>query len=180
MNLPLTLLLVDDDARFRERMGAALRDRGVDVQLAANGAEAQAALRSRDFEAVVTDLKMPGGSGLDVVRDAAQQRPQARVVVMTGYGTIATAVEAMRLGAIDYLVKPCNADQLLAVFDESAREREPEPEAVQDVPTLARIEREHIERVLVECHGNISKAAKVLGIHRRTLQYKLAKFPQSR
>jgi len=99
-------------------------------------------------------------------------------VVVTGYGSIATAVEAMRLGARDYLTKPCHADQILAAF-----EIEPEPppsELTYQVPSLAKVEREHIERVLRECNGNVSKAARVLGMHRRTLQYKLAKFPVPR
>jgi two-component system, response regulator RegA len=181
MGAPSSLLLVDDDLRFRERMGAALRERGVDVHLAADGASASRLLRGQQVDAVVTDLKMPGGSGLDLVREVNSNYPAVRVVVLTGYGTIATAVEAMRLGAVDYLVKPCNADQLLAVFDDAQRERHAAGKEVSEddaaVPSLARLEREHIERVLVECGGNISKTAKLLGIHRRTLQYKLAKFP---
>ena len=100
-------------------------------------------------------------------------------MVLTGYGSIATAVEAMRLGARDYLTKPCHADRILMAF-----EVEPEPLQEQrleyEIPSLARLEWEHIERVLRECNGNISKAARVLGMHRRTLQHKLAKFPVPR
>ena len=98
---------------------------------------------------------------------------------MTGYGSIATAVEAMRLGVRDYLTKPCNADQILAAF-EVEPEPVPDAELPYEVPSLARLEFEHIERVLRECNGNVSKAARVLGMHRRTLQYKLAKFPVRR
>jgi len=99
-------------------------------------------------------------------------------VIVTGYGSIATAVEAMRLGARDYLTKPAHADRILAAFD-----TEPEPTGGPiefEIPSLAKLEREHIERVLRECSGNVSKAARALGMHRRTLQYKLAKFPVSR
>jgi len=97
--------------------------------------------------------------------------------VLTGYGSIATAVEAVRLGARDYLTKPCHADRILAAFDADPA---PAAEPSFETPSLARVEREHIERVLSECGGNVSKAARVLGMHRRTLQYKLAKFPVSR
>jgi two-component system, response regulator RegA len=100
-------------------------------------------------------------------------------VVLTGYGSIATAVEAMRLGANGYLVKPCNADQVLnELFGDG--ERVSEEEHAARIPSLAKLEREHIERVLVECDGNVTRASKVLGIHRRTLQYKLAKFSPDR
>src|SRR5262249_28603097 len=102
---------------------------------------------------------------------------ETEIVILTGYGSIATAGEAMRLGARDYLVKPCHADRILAAFDS-------EPESAADptcaIPSLARLEWEHIDRVLRECNGNVSKTARVLGVHRRTLQYKHAKFPVTR
>ena len=101
------------------------------------------------------------------------------VVVLTGFGSIATAVEAMQLGARNYLTKPCDADRILSAFNSEPSALEGS-EPVFETPSLARIEREHIERVLRECSGNISKTARVLGIHRRTLQYKLAKFPVNR
>ena len=103
--------------------------------------------------------------------------PHLEIIVLTGYGSIATAVEAVRLGARDYLTKPCHTDRILAAFDAEA------PATLDpafETPSLARLEREHIERVLRECNGNVTKAAKALGMHRRTLQYKLAKFPVSR
>jgi two-component system response regulator RegA len=177
--VPKSLLLVDDDERFRERLGTALRERGVEVAIAKDQATALELIGQRSFDALVTDLKMPGPSGLVLVKEVQRLAPHTRVVMLTGYGTIATAVEAMRLGAIDYLVKPCNADQLLQAFTESAPEKEAEPDEGL-TPSLARLEREHIERVLTECGGNVTRAAKVLGIHRRTLQYKLAKFPVAR
>jgi two-component system response regulator RegA len=128
---------------------------------------------------------MPGPGGLTVIKDLLELQPNIAIVVVTGYGSIATAVEAVKLGARDYLTKPSNADQILAAFD-----AEPEPAAAgtaaatdelpYEVPSLARLEWEHIARVLRECNGNVSKAARVLGMHRRTLQYKLAKFPVPR
>lgn len=174
------LLLVDDDERFNERLGRALRSRGVDVVCATAPAVALAQLRALPFDGVVTDLRMPGMDGLELIKEARQHLGAARIIVLTGYGSIATAVEAMRLGANGYLVKPCNADQVLAeLFGEPAAPAT-EDETRDPIPSLARLEREHIERVLVECGGNVTKAAKVLGIHRRTLQYKLAKFTPDR
>lgn len=175
----LRLLLVDDDQPFRTRLGRALTDRGKQVTLAASAVEALRLLSEQRFDAVVTDLKMPGDSGLAVVEQACRLNPSCRAVVLTGYGAIATAVGAMRLGAQDYLVKPCNADQLLAALEQKRAEEEAEELLGSRTPSLARLEREHIERVLVECGGNVSKAARVLGINRRTLQYKLAKYPVS-
>ena len=122
---------------------------------------------------------MPGASGLELLRDLTSIDPTTKVVILTGYGSIATAVEAMRLGARDYLTKPCHADRILAAF-EAEPERAREDELPYEVPSLARLEWEHIERVLRECSGNISRAARVLGMHRRTLQHKLAKFPVAR
>jgi two-component system response regulator RegA len=180
---PRRVLLVDDDERFNERLGRALRSRGVDVVCATSPVAALAQLRAEPFDGVVTDLRMPGMDGLELLKEARQQAGATRIIVLTGYGSIATAVEAMRLGANGYLVKPCNADQVFAeLFGEPAAPGEgEEPEQERDpIPSLARLEREHIERVLVECGGNVTKAAKVLGIHRRTLQYKLAKFTPNR
>ena len=178
MKLAEALLLVDDDARFRERLGRALGERGFDVLGAQNHAEALECADSQRLDRAVVDLRMPGPHGLEVVKDLLAKQPSLRVVVLTGYGSIATAVEAVRLGALDYLTKPCNADQILRAFESNRAAGPAEP--AFEIPSLARIEREHIERVLSECGGNVSKAARVLGVHRRTLQYKLAKYPVSR
>lgn len=172
-----TILLVDDDDRLRERLGRAIAERGHRVLTAADHAAAMAAARAETPERAIVDLRMPGPGGLVLIRDLLALHPALEIVVVTGYGTIATAVEAMRLGARDYLTKPCHADQILAAFD---AEPEPAAELPYEVPSLARVEREHIERVLRECNGNVSRAARVLGMHRRTLQYKLAKFPAAR
>jgi two-component system response regulator RegA len=112
------------------------------------------------------------------VKGLLEKQPSMQVVVLTGYGSIATAVEAVRLGALDYLTKPCHADRVLGAFE--PKEPGEARAATFETPSLARLEREHIERVLTECGGNVSKAARVLGVHRRTLQYKLAKYPVQR
>lgn len=175
----LRVLLVDDDERFNERLGRALRDRDVSVECGTDPIAALGKVREAPFDGVVTDLRMPGMDGLEFVKEVRQLAEDTRIVVLTGYGSIATAVEAMRLGANGYLVKPCNADQVLAELFGSPTSLGGS-EVRDPIPSLARLEREHIERVLVECGGNVTKAAKVLGIHRRTLQYKLAKFTPDR
>jgi two-component system response regulator RegA len=173
-----TILIVDDDAPLRERLGRAFSDRGFEVVQAADHAEALAIATKRPLARAIVDLRMPGVGGLTIVQDLLAVQKDLVIVVVTGYGSIATAVEAMRLGAHDYLTKPANADQILAAFDADPEAPPTEPD--YDVPSLAKLEREHIERVLQECNGNISKAARMLGMHRRTLQYKLAKFPVKR
>jgi two-component system, response regulator RegA len=176
---PVSILIVDDDEPLRERLGQAFRERGFDVITAPDHPAAMSLARARRIDRAVVDLRMPGANGLVVVQELKQAHPDIEIVVLTGYGSIATAVEAMRLGARDYLTKPCNADRILAAFDADP-DAPPTEDPELETPSLARVEREHIERVLQECNGNISKAARVLGMHRRTLQYKLAKFPVKR
>ena len=178
MTARLAILVVDDDDRFRDRLVQAFADRGHDVAAARDHAGAIEQARGRRFDRAVVDLRMPGPHGLVVIRDLLAITPDLPIAVVTGYGSIATAVEAMRLGARNYLTKPANADQILAAFD--AEPDAPPGELEFEVPSLAKVEREHIERVLRECNGNISRAARVLGMHRRTLQYKLAKLPVRR
>lgn len=171
-------LLVDDDERFRERLLKAFRQRGLVAEGASSYEQALSLARAKHFRRALIDLRMPGQDGLSLLRALLQHDPELYVVVLTGFGSIVTAVEAMQLGARNYLTKPCDADRILASFSSEAVTDANEP--VFETPSLARIEREHIERVLRECSGNISKTARVLGIHRRTLQYKLAKFPVNR
>lgn len=171
-----TVLLVEDDDTFRNRLARAFRDRGFLVTEAASIEEAAAAAHDDTPELAVVDLRLPRGSGLDVVRDLLALDPTTAVVVLTGYGSIATALEAVRLGARHYLAKPADADQILAALDGHPSSAN----AQGDVPSLARVEWEHIQRVLHDCDGNISQAARLLGIHRRSLQRKLTKYPTSR
>jgi len=171
-----SILLVDDDDAFRKRLGRAFADRGYDVRTAANYDEALASARADSPQFAVVDLKMPGRSGLEVVRDLKAIDPTTKIVVLTGYGSIATAVDAVKLGAKHYLPKPADADEILAALTRN----EPAVEASAQefpAPSLARAEWEHIQRVLADSGGNISEAARRLGMHRRSLQLKLRKHP---
>lgn len=169
-------LVVDDDVAFRTRLVKALIARGHQVADAGTVQQAIEAARTSAPDSAIVDLKMPGGrSGLELVSELVARHPGIAIVVLTGYGSIATAVEAVRKGAINYLSKPLDADQILAAF-----EAEGEPATADNgetTPSLARVEYEHIQRILSDCDGNISLAARKLGIHRRSLQRKLAKLP---
>lgn len=170
-----TILLVDDDELLRQRMGKALRARGFDVVEAESAADALAALESTAPQKAVLDLRMPGGSGLDLLKEMRRLSPDTQVVMLTGYGSIAGAVEAMRLGAVGYVTKPADADQVVAAFEgEPAAELEQSSSEFQP-PSLAEAEWNHIQQVLADCGGNLSKASRLLGIPRRTLQRKLKK-----
>ena len=172
------LLLIEDDTVLRERLARAFRARGYDVREAADVAEAEAAATADAPELVLLDLRMPGGHGLDLIPILLAADPATKIVVLTGYGSVATAVEAVRRGAVHYLTKPADADEILAAFarDDSALAAAPPLQPM----SLDRVEWEHISRVLVDCDNNISEAARVLGLHRRSLQRKLAKFPPDR
>lgn len=171
------ILVVDDDRLLRERLALAFRDRGHEVSTA-DDAEAAlvAARRDRPGQAVV-DLRMPGRSGLDLVRDLLALDPEMRIVVLTGYGSIATAIEAIRMGATYYLHKPADADEILGAFDRGTTAADEGERGDLGTPSLARAEWEHINRVLADCGGNVSEAARRLRLHRRSLQRKLQKYP---
>jgi two-component system response regulator RegA len=176
-----SILLVDDDERFRSRMARAFEERGYEAQQADGYDAAIAIAESESTEYAVVDLRMPGKGGLEVVRELHRIDPATKIVVLTGYGSIATALEAVRLGATHYLTKPADVDEVIASFGRSDVEAAAEPPAAQsETPSLARVEWEHIQRVLTDCGGNITKAAEKLGIHRRSLQRKLSKFPMPR
>ncbi len=176
-----TLLLVDDDATLRERLARALRERGYEVATAGGAYAAYELAQATPPDAIVLDLKMPDISGIEALRELLQIAPKARVLMVTGYGSIATALEAVRMGAWDYMTKPVDADQIVAALlrDPHAVEAKDAP-VEQDPHSLEWMEWEHIQRVLTECDGNISKAAQVLGLHRRSLQRKLQKYPPQR
>lgn len=167
----MRILIVDDDEPFRLALRNAFLRRGYEVALAASAAEADAAVREAVPQYAVVDLRMPGGSGLDVVRSLRSLAHPPQVVVLTGYGTIGTAVEAVRLGAVNYLNKPADADEIEAALQGKR------PPPMDDVPSLDRQEWEYLNRILADCNGNISEAARRLKMHRRTLQRKLQKHP---
>jgi two-component system response regulator RegA len=173
-----SLLIVEDDAVLRGRLARAFRERGFEVREAPDGETALELARIDPPEHAVVDLRMPGLSGLDVVQGLKQVEPSTIVVVLTGYGSIATALEAVRMGATHYLTKPADADEIVAAFAKSGAPASPPEETVP--ASLARVEWEHINRVLADCGGNVSQAARLLGIHRRSLQRKLSKYPLPR
>ena len=172
-----SVLVVDDDDVFRTRLAKAFQDRGFEVRAARNAAEALRLAQQDSPEFAVVDLRMPGASGLEVVLGLHDIDPASRVVMLTGYGSIATAVAAVRAGAVHYLSKPVDIEQILAAFEGKSTQGSDE---VGSVPSLARVEWEHIQRVLGDCDGNISQAARLLGLHRRSLQRKLSKDPVRR
>ena len=182
MSLPEQILLVDDDAVFRARLARALGDRGCRVTAVAGLGDVLAVCAAIRYDGAVVDLRLASGSGLEVVRFLASQMNAMPIVVLTGYGSIASALQAVRCGALDYLTKPVDPDRLLAALRGGPREAPPRGEHLpgQDAPTLDRVEWEHIQRVLSDCAGNVSEAARRLGIDRRSLQRKLAKYPPSR
>ena len=172
-----SVLVVDDDEVFRSRLVRAFTDRGWDAHGAPDGETALDMAQADSPEYAVVDLRMPGLGGLEIVRALKQLDPTTNVVVLTGYGSIATALEAVRLGASHYLTKPADVDDIIAGFERSTTPPDELPQAPREVPSLARTEWEHINRVLADCGGNVSQAARLLGIHRRSLQRKLAKHP---
>jgi len=166
-----SLLLVDDDAVFRQRLSTALESRGLEVRAAGDGAEALVLAREESPEWALVDLRMPGGSGLDLVKALKALDPGTQVVVLTGYGSIATALEAVRLGARHYLTKPAEVDEILAAF--AGDWLPPAGAGPAGTPSLELVEWEHLQRVLADCGGNLSEAARRLGMHRRSLQRKV-------
>jgi two-component system response regulator RegA len=173
---PRKILLVEDDAVFLDRLAASLRRRGHEVATASGLDEVAGLLERFSPDCAVIDLRLDGESGLDAVRLLGDRQPPVRILILTGYGSIATAVDAMRLGAVDYLSKPADTDQIEAALFGSPDATAP-PKAETSVPSLERVEWEHMQRVLRDCGGNISATARKLGIERRTLQRKLHKYP---
>ncbi|MCC5871610.1 MAG: response regulator [Gammaproteobacteria bacterium] len=174
----LRLLLVDDDAVFRDVLGAALRRRGFEVRVAADVAAARGMLEGFHPQRAIVDLKLPDGSGLELVARLAALDPAPRVLVLTGYASIATAVEAVKLGAVNYLPKPATPEEMLAALEQ--RGADPALPVSAEPPSVDRLQWEHIQRVLADHDGNISATARALNMHRRTLQRKLAKRPVRR
>lgn len=171
-----TLLLVDDDLVFCSVLSRALEKRGFAVTVAHSVETALPLAQANPPEYAVVDLKMEGASGLVLIQALHELDPATKIVVQTGYASIATAVEAIKLGATQYLAKPANADEIVAAFGHSANPESP----LKVLPTsVDRLEWEHIQRVLREQQGNISGTARILNMHRRTLQRKLAKYPSA-
>lgn len=177
------ILVVDDDDVFRAVLRRALTRRGHAVAEAADAQSALALLQDMQPDACVLDLKIGHESGLHLLPELLRRQPGLKVVVLTGYASIATAVEAVKQGAVNYLAKPADADEILAAFNvQGVQAVAVAPEAVLETPPMSvdRLEWEHIQKVLAENGGNISETARALGMHRRTLQRKLQKRPVKR
>lgn len=171
MTADVRWLLIDDDAAFLTVLQRALSRQGIESEIASNRAEALARLDDVRPQRCVLDLNLAGESGLQLLPELLARSPALEVLVLTGYGSIATAVEAMRRGAMNYLCKPVSVSQLVAAFDT----RDDEPDLRAAPPSVEEMEWEHIQRVLNEHEGNISATARALNMHRRTLQRKLQK-----
>jgi len=169
-----SLLLVDDDEIFRSVLIRAMKKRGFSVSSAASVEQALPLAQANPPEYAIVDLKMAGASGLVLIQALRELDSATRIVVLTGYASIATAVEAVKLGATQYLAKPANADEIVAAFGHQANTDLP---LNVQTATVERLEWEHINRILQEQQGNISATARQLNMHRRTLQRKLAKRP---
>lgn len=166
-------LLVDDDALFVQTLQRAFRRRAIDTHTASCSSDALALARATAFDFALVDLKIDQESGLRLISPLKQLRPDLTIVMMTGYASVATAVEAIKAGADDYLLKPVGIDAILRTLNDAPP---PGPEEESMIP-LGRIEWEHIQQALRSTDGNVSAAARLLGTHRRSLQRKLAKKP---
>ncbi|MDO1584679.1 ActR/PrrA/RegA family redox response regulator transcription factor [Rhizobium oryzicola] len=167
-----SLLIVDDDAPFLRRLARAMESRGFTVEVAESVAEGIAKSRAHPPKYAVIDLRLGDGNGLDVIEAIRERREDTRVIVLTGYGNIATAVTAVKLGAVDYLSKPADADDVYAALTQRPGEKADVPE---NPMSADRVRWEHIQRVYEMCERNVSETARRLNMHRRTLQRILAK-----
>jgi two-component system response regulator RegA len=167
-----SLLLVDDDEAFLRRLAKAMEKRGFSVEMAGSVAAGKAISTARPPAYAVVDLRLEDGNGLDVVETLRARRPDSRIVVLTGYGAIATAVAAVKIGATDYLSKPADANDIIAALLQTGEALPPPPE---NPMSADRVRWEHIQRVYELCDRNVSETARRLNMHRRTLQRILAK-----
>ncbi len=167
-----TLLIVDDDKAFLQRVARAMELRGFEVRSASSVSEGVELIRQLAPAFAVIDMRLEDGSGLDVIAELGRLRPNARAIILTGYGNIATAVTAVKLGAVDYLAKPADADEITDALLAPANSKAPPPE---NPMSADRVRWEHIQRVYELCNRNVSETARRLNMHRRTLQRILAK-----
>jgi two-component system response regulator RegA len=167
-----SLLIVDDDAPFANRLARAMEQRGYRPSVAGSVADGKAAVAANPPAFAVIDMRLGDGNGLDIIADLKERRPDARGVILTGYGNIASAVTAVKMGAFDYLAKPADADDI----DAALRSVAPDHAELPDNPMSAdRVRWEHIQRIYELCGRNVSETARRLNMHRRTLQRILAK-----
>jgi len=167
-----SLVIVDDDRAFLQRLARAMEGRGFEVKFAHSVAEGTDLIRQAKPAFAIVDMRLEDGNGLDVIAELSKVRPDARAIVLTGYGNIATAVTAVKLGAVDYLAKPADADEITDALLASGTGKAPPPE---NPMSADRVRWEHIQRVYELCNRNVSETARRLNMHRRTLQRILAK-----
>lgn len=167
-----SLMIVDDDRAFAQRLSRAMEQRGFEVRTGHSIAEGLEIIRQKAPAFAIVDMRLEDGNGLDVIAELSKTRPNARAIVLTGYGNFATAVTAVKLGAIDYLAKPTDADEVTDALLAPANERAAPPE---NPMSADRVRWEHIQRVYELCSRNVSETARRLNMHRRTLQRILAK-----
>ena len=167
-----SLVIVDDDKPFLIRLGRAMEQRGFEVRMGSSIAEGLDLIRQKAPAFAVVDMRLEDGNGLDVIAELAKLKPDSRAIVLTGYGNFATAVSAVKLGAVDYLAKPADADEVTDALLAPSDEKAPPPE---NPMSADRVRWEHIQRVYELCNRNVSETARRLNMHRRTLQRILAK-----
>ncbi len=167
-----SLVIVDDDAPFLQRLSRAMEQRGFQVRTAGSVTDGMQLIREMPPAFAVVDMRLDDGNGLDVVAEIGRVRPNCRTIVLTGYGNIATAVSAVKLGAVDYLAKPADADEVTDALLAPPNAMAPPPE---NPMSADRVRWEHIQRVYELCNRNVSETARRLNMHRRTLQRILAK-----
>ncbi len=170
-------LLVDDDVIFNETLARSIRRQGYSVATATNSADAITSAKQMTANYVVLDLKIGDETGLDLIKPLIELNSACKILILTGYSSISTAVTAIKMGAADYLCKPVRTSEILTALLDNQSSVAAEETEQKDAPSIKRLEWEHIQRVLQEQEGNISAAARILGMHRRTLQRKLQKRP---
>ena len=161
------LIIVDDDFPFRERLSRSMQKKGFDVESFSNSAEAKIRITNKTFDYAIVDMRLDDGSGLELIKKIKEISPNTKSLLLTGYGNIATAVAAIKSGAIDYLPKPAETDQIYDALTSSKEILQPPP---KNPMTADRIRWEHIQRVFIQCNRNVSETARRLRMHRRTLQ----------
>lgn len=169
------ILIVDDDELYCSVLKSAFEQRAYSVQIALDQQQARQCTEQFDPDLAIVDLRLGHDSGLNLVSYLHKKNKKTQILMLTGYASIATAVEAVKLGAIQYITKPANADEILAAFSQPDEGQRSAP--AEQPLSVKRMEWEHMQKVLLACDGNISKAARQLNMHRRTLQRKLAKRP---
>ncbi|MCW5962397.1 MAG: response regulator [Bryobacterales bacterium] len=176
----LSVLIVDDDATFRQRLLRAFVARGWEAHAAASAQEAMAMASEHSPDLVLLDLRLREDDGLELLPSLRALDDSSAIFILTGYGSIPTALTAAKRGADHYLSKPTDVDEITRAYTRFRGAEDSAAQEPHEVPSLARVEWEHIQRVLADCNGNISQTAKLLGIHRRSLQRKLIKYPPRR